>query len=480
MLLALLAPVLAADCRESLSVRSVRPNDGQADVPTDARVLVSLIGWGTTDEVAIRVVDDTGATVEGTTETWCYEHEGPHEVHCWTRLTPNGPLAVDTAHSVRVNSTDAWTGSGSLSYTTTFTTGSSAASATAAPPSLTLDERTEPSPESCGYAEPRKYILTLTAAETDAAGLAVFQLDHVFPDGSAETERVHTVHVFHNQADVDVKQYLEGVDTPSDCFQVTHEDAAGRQTPGPVACWGQDTGDADSGTQDTSGPDSGTTATVPTDSAGPDSGGADTGEPGDDAGCGCVTAAPAPAWLGLLTVLVLGRRSRRRPGKPHPGPLSQKFVGARLPSPRLAARSRLDVTRPHRPLEQTTSHGDGCAITSRNSETGDWPRSGGQIQVWSSARVSGGMNWTSIQIRSSPRRWIIAMSWAIDPSGSWSTSSITSPTSTGPTAASTNRAPVSCSSKAQASARAFSKTANRLGGGPGDQSGVTNRSSVTP
>jgi hypothetical protein len=211
-LLALLTPALAADCRDTLSVR---PVDRQVDVPVDAWVRVSLIGWGTADEVAVGLTDDAGSELSVTTETGCYEHEGPHEVHCWHLLSPASPMAADTAHSVVLQSTTAWTGSGQLSQASSFTIGSALAVATAGPPTLILDRRTDvESPETCEYPEPRQHWLTLAAAELV-------------------------------QQDLEVKQWLDGGATIDDCYQVTHEDAGGRLTPGAAACWQTDTGPLD-------------------------------------------------------------------------------------------------------------------------------------------------------------------------------------------------------------------------------------------
>ena len=336
MLWLLLSPVLAADCKDTLSVRSVRPVDRQVDVPLDVRVLVSLIGWGTAEEVTVRLVDDQDSELDVSTETWCYEHEGPHEVHCWFRLTPVEPLAADTTHDVLINSSEVWAGTGHLSQTTSFTTGSGAVAPTGAPPTLTLDSRSEDLETGpCDYANPRRYMLMLTGAETDATGLGVFHLDQVFPDGASEALRVHTVHVFEDRPDTDVKQYLDAGEPTNECYQVTYEDGAGRLTPGDVACWESDTGPPDSGVPDTSAPDSGTldtsaldSGTLDTsapDSGPPDSGASDSGtpgaEPGDmgqvsESGCGCAASPGSAPFLPLLGVLLLVQRTRRtrRPG----------------------------------------------------------------------------------------------------------------------------------------------------------------------
>ncbi len=308
MLWLLLTPAFAADCRDTLSVRSVRPVDRQIDVPLDARVLVSLIGWGTAEEVTVRLVDDSDAELSVSTETWCYEHEGPDEVHCWFRLTPEESLAAETTHEVLINSSEAWAGAGHLSQSSSFTTGTGAVAAAGGPPTLTLDSRTDEEEAGvCDYADPRRYLLMLTGAETDTTGLGVFHLDQVFPDDSGEALRVHTVHVFDDRPDTDVKQYLDGGETTDDCYQVTYEDGAGRRTPGAVACWQSDSGTPDSGTPDSGTPDSDT----------PDSGSErqDTGQVGES-GCGCGVGPGPVTWLPLFGALLLVQRTRgsRSPG----------------------------------------------------------------------------------------------------------------------------------------------------------------------
>ena len=293
----LLLPVaLAEDCAEPLRVRSTRPQHGDIEVPVDARVLASFIGWGSLDEVQATLRGPEGELAH-TQEGWCYEHEGPHEVHCWLRLSPAEPLAALTEHTLVLSSTELWGGEGVLFQETRFTTGEELAASTAGPPSLQIASLDLLDPEECDYEEPQRFWLDLLAAEVDPSGLSVFHVDQSV-DGSA-FQRVHTLHLFEDSPDFEAKQFLDGATEA--CFQVSHEDAAGRQTPGQTACWPVDTGQPDSPADS---PTDSSAGQNPTDTDPPP-----VGVPPDPS-CGCASSSTALWLLPGLLVLALGRRRR--------------------------------------------------------------------------------------------------------------------------------------------------------------------------
>ena len=78
-------------CQEPLQLRTVTPDEGSVDIPLDARILISFLGWGELKEYDVSLTLYS-KEVPVTREEWCYEHEGPDEVHCWIRLRPDEPL----------------------------------------------------------------------------------------------------------------------------------------------------------------------------------------------------------------------------------------------------------------------------------------------------------------------------------------------------------------------------------------------------
>lgn len=324
-------------CRESLQLRFTLPDDGATDVPLDARMVAAFIGWGDAGEWELALEVD-GVTVEGSHSSWCYEHEGPHELHCWLTLAPHAPMAPGTEHSLRVSSTGSWSGGTEASFDIRFTTGSaSTLTWEETPPLVVVDAWDEESEDSCAYSLARRATLETTPPPHVRAPLALFNIYEVLSDGSPDA-LVHTIRVHNPPPEPDtavddsgltaerMKQYLDGTTPREDCYRLTMVDAAGGETLGSLACW--DTGEpgdtAPTHTGDTAGPgdsdddtarphsdDSGPADTVPH-HTGEHTADSDPGPPsspsdGCPSGCGGSRTAAAFVWLLLATATTFRR-----------------------------------------------------------------------------------------------------------------------------------------------------------------------------
>ena len=330
LLLSLLSP--ASGCEDPLEIRSIYPNEGSEDVPLNARMLVSFIGMGAADEYRVLLTQDD-VQIDTTQTSWCYEHEGPGEVHCWIRVVVKEELEASTRYRLTVSTTDKWPHSGARSTQSSFTTGTETIAPVEGTPGLVVLEAWMEKDKECGYDIARRYWLapSLQLADDDT-GAAVFHLFALDEDG-APGDIIHTIFsgppgakkgggeagrkADKQQEPPGLKQYLDGSTLQTDCFRIIEEDGAGNLTPHADACFGDsggsDSGDSDSGGSDSGGsdsPDSGS------DSDGSDSGtgstGSDSGVVRDDPpmedGCSC---SGGQGWVALLLPLILLRRRSR-------------------------------------------------------------------------------------------------------------------------------------------------------------------------
>ncbi len=304
----LILSLSALACEEPLEVRTLYPREGSQDVPLNARLLVSFIGWGTTEEYSVQLTQD-GEAVAATQDSWCYDHEGPHEVHCWVSLRPEELLSPESTYALQVKTTDAWPHDGFRQTSGAFTTGTHTLKPLEGTPGITVIDAWTEKDKACGYDIARRYwIDTTLLQEDDASGAAVFHL-YALDEHGDPGEIIHTIFTgtpTKAEEPLGLKQYLDGSLPQTDCFRVIEEDGAGNQTPWAEACFEPGSGGSDSGGSDTATPDSGDTAV--SDSGGSDSGGSDSGnavEPATSEDCGCGGGAPAV----LLLPLILRRRT---------------------------------------------------------------------------------------------------------------------------------------------------------------------------
>jgi len=299
-------------CQEPLYVRFVMPEAGSTDVPRDVRVAVAMLGWGSAEDFTLRVFADD-ARLKGTEQSWCYEHEGPHELHCWLAWRPDELLPEDTEILLRVASV-----SGDSRSDHTFHTGTGlAVDPPPAPLAAVYDVWEEETGEPCDYPLARRYSLEATGGDPTEDGLSLVHIYEQLADGGEAL--VHTLATSSSPVDTGavevegVKQFLDGSEDHTDCFRVVAENAAGEAGASAVACaeapdTGPDTGPdtaSDSGGSEPQPGDSGQQDTAPTDESetGEDADSDEAGAaPGSDGG-GCGAAA---AWL--LGVVCLARR----------------------------------------------------------------------------------------------------------------------------------------------------------------------------
>ncbi len=298
----LLLSLAAFGCEEPLEIRTIHPSDSDTDVPLDARVVISFIGWGAAEQYEARLTRE-GEDVASTTGSWCYEHEGPHEVHCWIRLTPDAPLEAEADYVVFVETTEAWPHADPRSLQARFTTGTESLQPISGAPGLVVQEPWLEADEDCGYPVARRYWLetTTTSGADDPRGLSLFHLYSLDAHGQPG-DIIHTIFATNPSEGAEedeppwTKQYLDGSISQTDCFRMVEEDGAGSRSEPVDACWepadtGRDT------SPDTAPPDSGE---APPDDTGP----ADTAHTAPET-CGCQSA----GWLVLLPLpLVLARR----------------------------------------------------------------------------------------------------------------------------------------------------------------------------
>lgn len=242
----------AEDCREPLEIREFFPRSGDVEMPLDVRVLVAFIGWGTLDQYTVSLTGTGGKPIQSTVESWCYEHEGPHEVHCWTSIKPDKPLTPKTDHHISIETSDKWPhNDGGRSIRAVFTTGTAMAEPITGIPSLELVKVWTKKNKECGYPVARRYDLAPTVLqEDDETGGAVF---HLYPlnEYGEPGENIHTV--FSGWSPPEgikttrkTKQYLDGSLSHTDCFRMIEEDMAGNRTEPFDTCeFATDTGQAD-------------------------------------------------------------------------------------------------------------------------------------------------------------------------------------------------------------------------------------------
>ncbi len=299
----------AGDCpEEPLTVRFVVPEDGDTDAPRNARLLLGLIGVGDVETFDL-VLEGEEGEVAGTRTRWCYDHEGPHEQHCWVALRPDRALAADTVHRVSVTSGD------SIERTTTFETGSGVLEPLTVAPGLEILAAWDPKPAEvgpCDWETPRRYTLALTPAVPDPSLRSVYQVHVVDPTGVREPALIHTIRLYDSEDAFEAKQYLDRADEPSDCFRLQQEDGGGQLSPSVEACWWEedDTGGEDSGRRE-GVEDSGVSPTDTDEPAGDDD--ARPPPPAEEGACGCGPRGGLVGWVGLLAV---GWRLRGAPADP--------------------------------------------------------------------------------------------------------------------------------------------------------------------
>ena len=232
--------------RRPLAIRQVLPPDGTVDVPLDTRLVIPTIGYGTVEDFDVVLSSDSGQ-VELEQRSWCYEHEGPDELHCWQALKPVGDLAAETSFEIVVTNTESWTGDGVISRRSQFTTGSEHHGALEGRPSGGVDEAWTQHGLVCAWPQTRRYWMTFTEVP-DSSGLGLLHFMHL-PEGG-DPVLVHTLYLDGSTSGAPVKQYLDARQDPSDCFQLVQEDGSGSWSePSETFCWTQpeqpgDTGDS--------------------------------------------------------------------------------------------------------------------------------------------------------------------------------------------------------------------------------------------
>ncbi len=329
-----LAPSALACEPSPLELRTSQPAAGAVDVPLDVRAAVSFIGFGTADEFTVGLYrDDTEVPVSAS--SYCYEHEGPVEVHCWWVLRPSALLAASTAYELRIRSTETWSGEGSMNMAVTFTTGTAEAPDLAGLPTLRItDVWDEVATDSCQYPVARRYWLEVlpSGGVYDPSALSLFHIDALESDGRVRG-RVHSTFVSNpggGEVDPMTKQYLDAATVPSDCFRMVQEGPDGTTTAAVDACPEApvDTGSDDTGGDDTGGDDTGGDDTGSDDTGSDDTGSDDTGGEGTDtadtqqdgearrppgACAGCASGPGGALGAGLVLSFALAR-SRREAG----------------------------------------------------------------------------------------------------------------------------------------------------------------------
>ena len=301
----------AESCEEPLTLRSVTPAPDQHDVPVDSRILVSFIGQGEAHEFDVSLLEAAQA-VETQNHSWCYEHEGPYEKHCWWSLHPMQALSPNQSHTIRIQSTEHHSGEESFEFFSSFQTGSEPhPSLDEAPPSVEILEvidLDESETDSCDYAEPRRLLLAPTHAMEDAASLGVYQIEELRPDSTAFA--VHTVFATQpvQEREFAIKQYADLSADPTGCYRLWVENGAGTPSQKTEFCWESeepdtgDTGEADD-TGDTGEPND-TGGLVDTGEKGPSN-----PSPDPSSSCGCTSTNPNPSpWMGLWGLVLLRRR----------------------------------------------------------------------------------------------------------------------------------------------------------------------------
>ena len=325
MVLGLLFPAVAAasPCEVPLRVRSVTPELNQQSVPRDSRVLVSFIGQGSDAEFAVTLLESE-TPVETETNSWCYEHEGPYEKHCWFSLKPNELLRSNQRYTIQIRSTESFGGEEPIVFDSSFHTDSDThpvLSSTA--PNVALVELTDfegAEIGECDYEAPRRILIEPSHSMPDEDRLGVYHIEELNEDGSAFP--VHTVFATQpvQEREFVIKQYADLGANPTGCYRLWVEDGSGASSAKTDFCWtefGEDTGQEDTGQEDTGLNDTQGGDTNATDTASEEPG---PGEEGGDSAqsCGCSIAATSSSatWFGFAALLMHGIRRRETQSDP--------------------------------------------------------------------------------------------------------------------------------------------------------------------
>ena len=322
--LGLLLPTVAtaSPCEVPLSLRSVTPELNQHNVPRDSRVLVSFIGQGSDTEFEVALLEAENA-VEAETQSWCYEHEGPFEKHCWFSLKPTEPLRSNQRYTIQIQSTDSYSGETPFFFDSSFHTASDThPELDSSAPVVKLVELTdfeESEIGECDYEQPRRILIEPSHPLSDEDRLGVYHIEELREDDSAFP--VHTVFVTQPvmERDFVIKQYADLMADPTGCYRLWIEDGSGEVTDKAEFCWAEffDTGLEDTGSPDSDAEDTGLSDTSPLDTAvSEDSGSNDTSPPeledSQPEACTCSQAPASPTipLVGFALLIIHGVRRR--------------------------------------------------------------------------------------------------------------------------------------------------------------------------
>jgi hypothetical protein len=243
-------------CEEALKLREVLPLDGTEGVPINSRVVVAFIGMGTSEDFDIKVFNGASQRNIGVDrEDWCYTHEGPNELHCWTRLTPRQELEPWTTYEIRVQLISEDTGAEpEPEQVSSFITDEWEADTSVAALGFRVTDAWEMDPselDSCDWNEVSRWWLEIDPVVDDSSGLELFHIWELDEDGHATGEDpIHTVFSPRNIQLQQIKQYLDGSVSHSDCFGALREGPTGARGPFTTHCFEgekkprQDTGES--------------------------------------------------------------------------------------------------------------------------------------------------------------------------------------------------------------------------------------------
>ena len=309
---------LCEACEEDLKVREYLPLDGAVDVPINSRLVVAFIGMGTLEDFDIKVYNGASRSYIGVDkEGWCYTHEGPHELHCWARLTPRQALESWTTYEIQVQRVYEDTGEEEEEPEIgAFITSDQEVSTGVSALGLTVTDAWEMDPselDSCDWDEVSRWWLEVDPVSYDTTRLELFHIYELDEAGEVTTtDPIHTIFSPPNASPQEVKQYLDGDEEHSQCFGIQREGATGALGEMTTDCYDEvkDTSDSGKPREPDSGEepeDSGSSDGAETDSDGGSGGSAEPVYPVSKCGC----AAPGIsarlglllAWLGLVTSL---------------------------------------------------------------------------------------------------------------------------------------------------------------------------------
>ncbi len=301
-----------------LVLRGHLPKMDDTDVPLDVRALLAMIGAGEAEDFSLSLSPDDGAALTGTSDGWCYAHEGDHEVHCTLLFTPDEPLLADTRYRLIATATETYQGDPHARLEARFTTGSHELTPpkTAPVAEITAVGPRTQSVEPCDWTGATQVDLHVELAETDPTGRSVLQVFEEADDGTLSN--VHTIFIDGSGTSMDFRQVLPPGDEEPRCYRVLQENAAGGASPLSEAVCTDDSAGTTGPTTDTGSSDTSSSDTGPDDpQAGDTAGTADTAdEPSEPAavpprGCGCA-GGPSPwrHWPLLAGLSLLVIRSR--------------------------------------------------------------------------------------------------------------------------------------------------------------------------